>query len=192
MPPKPKPKPAQPAKPAKGKTIATLRHKEARRKNLPTVEYQSLMREKDQSPSKSLTSAAIATSTLSLSGAARMTRTGQTSLFLRRRCTSRKRSIPRRSLTTCSGSQRPAPPAPRRKLISSPISTDCQRTARATEFYQHDANWSNRMILGDSLQVMASLAEREGLRGKVQCIYLIRPTASSLIPISNGAQPAET
>ena len=44
-----------------------------------------------------------------------------------------------------------------------------------TEFYRHDANWSNRMILGDSLQVMASLAEREGLRGKVQCIYLDPP-----------------
>ena len=44
-----------------------------------------------------------------------------------------------------------------------------------TEFYQHDANWSNRMILGDSLQVMASLAEREGLRGKVQCIYVDPP-----------------
>ena len=44
-----------------------------------------------------------------------------------------------------------------------------------TEFYQHDANWSNRMILGDSLQAMASLAEREGLRGKVQCIYLDPP-----------------
>ena len=44
-----------------------------------------------------------------------------------------------------------------------------------TEFYQHDANWSNRMVLGDSLQVMASLAEREGLRGKVQCIYLDPP-----------------
>ena len=44
-----------------------------------------------------------------------------------------------------------------------------------TEFYQHDANWSNRMILGDSLKVMASLAEREGLRGKVQCIYLDPP-----------------
>ena len=44
-----------------------------------------------------------------------------------------------------------------------------------TEFYQHDANWSNRMILGDSLQVMASLAEREGLRGKVQCIYIDPP-----------------
>ena len=44
-----------------------------------------------------------------------------------------------------------------------------------TEFYQHEQNWSNRMILGDSLQVMASLAEREGLRGKVQCIYLDPP-----------------
>ena len=44
-----------------------------------------------------------------------------------------------------------------------------------TEFYQHDANWSNRMILGDSLHVMASLAEREGLRGKVQCIYIDPP-----------------
>ena len=46
--------------------------------------------------------------------------------------------------------------------------------ARA-EFYRHDQNWVNRMILGDSLQVMASLAEREGLRGKVQCIYIDPP-----------------
>ena len=45
----------------------------------------------------------------------------------------------------------------------------------ATEFYQHDQHWSNRMILGDSLAVMASLAEREGLRGKVQCIYFDPP-----------------
>ncbi len=47
--------------------------------------------------------------------------------------------------------------------------------ARSAEFYQHEANWTNRMILGDSLQVMASLAEREGLRGKVQCIYFDPP-----------------
>ena len=47
--------------------------------------------------------------------------------------------------------------------------------ADKTDFYQHDQNWSNRMILGDSLQVMASLAEREGLRGKVQCIYIDPP-----------------
>ena len=44
-----------------------------------------------------------------------------------------------------------------------------------TEFYKHDQNWSNRMILGDSLQAMVSLVEREGLRGKVQCIYIDPP-----------------
>lgn len=43
------------------------------------------------------------------------------------------------------------------------------------DFYKHDQNWTNRMILGDSLQVMASLANREGLRGKVQTIYIDPP-----------------
>jgi adenine-specific DNA-methyltransferase len=47
--------------------------------------------------------------------------------------------------------------------------------APKTDNNHHDQNWSNRMILGDSLQVMASLAEREGLRGKVQCIYFDPP-----------------
>lgn len=45
----------------------------------------------------------------------------------------------------------------------------------AIDFYKHAANWSNRMVLGDSLQVMASLAEREDLRGKVQMIYMDPP-----------------
>ncbi len=44
-----------------------------------------------------------------------------------------------------------------------------------TEFYLHNQHWSNRMILGDSLQVMASLAEREALAGKVQCIFFDPP-----------------
>ena len=43
------------------------------------------------------------------------------------------------------------------------------------DFYKHEANWSNRMVLGDSLQVMASLAEREQLRGKVQMVYMDPP-----------------
>ena len=47
--------------------------------------------------------------------------------------------------------------------------------ADRTEFYQHEGYWQNRMILGDSLQVMASLSEREGLQGKVQCIYIDPP-----------------
>ena len=47
--------------------------------------------------------------------------------------------------------------------------------AQAVQFYQHDVDWANRMILGDSLQVMASLARREDLAGKVQMIYLDPP-----------------
>ncbi len=43
------------------------------------------------------------------------------------------------------------------------------------DFYHHKQNWSNRMILGDSLMVMTSLAEKEGLKGKVQMIYLDPP-----------------
>jgi len=46
---------------------------------------------------------------------------------------------------------------------------------KAVQFYQHDVDWSNRMILGDSLQVMASLAGREDLAGKVQMIYMDPP-----------------
>jgi len=42
-------------------------------------------------------------------------------------------------------------------------------------FYRHDKNWSNRMILGDSLLVMTSLAEKEALKGQVQCIYIDPP-----------------
>ncbi len=43
------------------------------------------------------------------------------------------------------------------------------------DFYHHEQNWTNRMILGDSLLVMTSLAEKEGLRGRVQMIYLDPP-----------------
>jgi len=43
------------------------------------------------------------------------------------------------------------------------------------EFYRHPGKWANRMILGDSLLVMTSLAEKEGLKGQVQTIYLDPP-----------------
>ena len=45
----------------------------------------------------------------------------------------------------------------------------------AVEFYEHESKWSNRMILGDSLAVMSSLADRENLRGQVQAIYIDPP-----------------
>lgn len=58
--------------------------------------------------------------------------------------------------------------------------------AKAVQFYQHDVDWANRMILGDSLQVMASLARREDLAGRVQMIYLDPPYG---IKFSSNFQP---
>ena len=67
-----------------------------------------------------------------------------------------------------------------RKVVEKPELTlfddfDGLEGYEAVEYYKHEANWSNRMILGDSLQVMASLAEKESLRGKVQMVYLDPP-----------------
>src|ERR1035437_475249 len=50
-----------------------------------------------------------------------------------------------------------------------------QEYNEAVQFYRHDVDWSNRLILGDSLQVMSSLARREDLAGKVQMIYIDPP-----------------
>jgi adenine-specific DNA-methyltransferase len=47
--------------------------------------------------------------------------------------------------------------------------------AKKVDFYHHDQHWTNRMILGDSLLVMTSLAEKERLKGRVQMIYLDPP-----------------
>jgi len=63
-----------------------------------------------------------------------------------------------------------------RQDVTRDLFADPQQDYRqAVQFYQHDINWANRMILGDSLQVMASLAHREDLAGKVQMIYLDPP-----------------
>lgn len=61
-----------------------------------------------------------------------------------------------------------------------------QSYAEAVQFYRHEVDWANRMILGDSLQVMASLALREDLAGKVQMIYLDPPYG---IKFSSNFQP---
>ena len=170
MPAKPKP----PPKPAKGKTVATLRH-DAKRKNLPTVEYESLMRQEEKSPVE------VA--------------------YERRNRDLDPQFVWRgKDDQDWSNLVVPAPPLYIQEKVHPKVLIDdllrqskaradaaapqidlfadfngLPRDARATEFYQHDANWTNRMILGDSLQVMASLAEREGLRGKVQCIYVDPP-----------------
>ncbi|MGA8877924.1 MAG: site-specific DNA-methyltransferase, partial [Candidatus Korobacteraceae bacterium] len=61
-----------------------------------------------------------------------------------------------------------------------------QEYNEAVQFYKHDVDWSNRLILGDSLQVMSSLARREDLAGKVQMIYMDPPYG---IKFSSNFQP---
>jgi len=64
----------------------------------------------------------------------------------------------------------------RREDVQRDMFADPQQPLRdAVRFYQYDVDWANRMILGDSLQVMASLAHREDLAGKVQMIYMDPP-----------------
>ena len=46
---------------------------------------------------------------------------------------------------------------------------------KRVEFYKHDEGWKNKLICGDSLHVMESLMQYEGLRGKVQMIYIDPP-----------------
>jgi adenine-specific DNA-methyltransferase len=167
-------KPKKPAKTAKGKTVATLRH-DAKRKNLPTVEYQSLMREADKSPVQ------VAYE--------RRNRDLDPQLIWRGKDDAdwsdlvipapplyiQEKVHPKVLIDDLlrQSKERAAAVAPQVDLFAD--FNGLPKDARATEFYHHDANWTNRMILGDSLQVMASLAEREGLRGKVQCIYIDPP-----------------
>ena len=64
----------------------------------------------------------------------------------------------------------------KREDVQRDLFADPQQPYReAVQFYQHDVDWANRLILGDSLQVMASLTRREDLAGKVQMIYLDPP-----------------
>ena len=66
--------------------------------------------------------------------------------------------------------------AVRRKEVQRSLFGDLELDyAKAVQFYRHDVHWTNRLILGDSLQVMASLARREDLAGKVQMIYVDPP-----------------
>ena len=63
-----------------------------------------------------------------------------------------------------------------RENVQRQLFADPQQTYNeAVEFYKHDVDWANRLILGDSLMVMSSLAHREDLAGKVQMIYIDPP-----------------
>ena len=158
------------------KTVGTLTHEKARRKNIPTAEYQSVMQKEAESPVR------VAYERRNRDLDPQLVWRGKDEqdwsdlvvhappLYIQEKIHPKvliddllKQTRERREHEV--GGQ----PDLFADFNGIPEGVD------KTEFYQHEQNWSNRMILGDSLQVMASLAEREGLRGKVQCIYLDPP-----------------
>jgi adenine-specific DNA-methyltransferase len=163
----------KPARKSAAKSVETLKHNEAKRKNIPTAEYQSMLEKEQQSPKK-----------------VRYPRNTDLDPQLVWRGKDEQ---------DWSDLAVHAPPlyiqekVQPKALIDGLLRTSKEHESGELtpdlfadfngipkgvdriEFYQHDQNWSNRMILDDSLQAMASLAEREGLRGKVQCIYVDPP-----------------
>ena len=155
--------------------VTTLTHEAATRKNIPTAEYESVMREQDKAPVR------LAYERRNRDLDPQLVWRGKDEqdwsdlvvqappLFIQEKVHPKviiddlKRETRARAATT------EAAPDLFADFNGLP------KGAAATDFYQHDGHWSNRMIVGDSLSVMASLAEREGLRGKVQCIYLDPP-----------------
>ena len=157
------------------KQVETLTHDEASRKNIPTAEYQSVMEKDTQSPVQ------VAYQRRNRDLDPQLVWRGKDEqdwsdlvvqappLFIQEKVHPKVLidDLLRRT------QQQDKLAAPQLDLFAD--FNGLPNESARTEFYQHDANWSNRMILGDSLQVMASLAEREGLRGQVQCIYIDPP-----------------
>lgn len=163
-------------KKGQGKTVETIRHDEASRKNIPTAEYQSVMREDEQSPIR------VAYERRNWDLDPQLVWRGKDEqdwsdlvvhalpLYIQEKVHPKVLIDDLRKQTE----ERERSGKPQEQDLFADFN-GLPNEAASTEFYQHEANWSNRMILGDSLQVMASMAEREGLRGKVQCIYVDPP-----------------
>ena len=160
------------------KTVATLTHEEASRKNIPTAEYEAVLHEKDKS------SVRVAYECRNRDLDPQLVWRGKDEqdwsdlvvhappLYIQ------EKVHPKALIDDLRQQSEKAQATQQEQAFQTDLFADFNGLPSEdakTEFYQHDAHWSNRMILGDSLQVMASLAEREGLRGKVQCIYFDPP-----------------
>jgi len=164
-------------KPSTPKTVETLTHEDATRKNIPTAEYQSVLQKTEQTPIR------LAYERRNRDLDPQLVWRGKDEqdwsdlvvhappLYIQEKVHPKVLIDDLLRMTKAE-----------RKATDQQLSFDLfgdfngiPEGADKTDFYQHDQNWTNRMILGDSLQVMASLAEREGLRGKVQCIYFDPP-----------------
>ncbi len=166
---------AKAAKKPVGKSVEILKHDEAKRKNIPTAEYQSVLEKEQQNPKKvcyprnrDLDPQLVWRGKDEQDWSDLVVHAPP--LYIQEKVQP-KMLIEDLLRATKEHEHDSGERTPDLFADFNGIPKDADRT----EFYQHDQNWSNRMILGDSLQVMASLAEREGLRGQVQCIYFDPP-----------------
>ena len=156
------------------KQVESFRHDEASRTNIPTAEYQSVMREEDKS------SIQVAYERRNRDLDPQLVWRGKdeqdwSDLVVQAPPLYIQEKVHPKVLIDDLMRQTESNQEPEDQMDLFSDFNGLPDESAKTEFYQHDANWANRMILGDSLQVMASLAEREGLRGKVQCIYIDPP-----------------
>jgi adenine-specific DNA-methyltransferase len=161
------------------KSVETITHTEDKRKNIPTIEYRSMVREDQQSPipvryprNPDLDPQLVWRGKDEQDWSDLVVYAPP--LYIQEKVHPKVLidDLVRQTKSQATSTQ------PQRTYRQLDLFSDFNGVADGnakTEFYQHDQHWSNRIILGDSLQVMASLAEREGLRGKVQCIYFDPP-----------------
>lgn len=171
---------ARASKPKPKKQVETITHEEASRKNIPTAEYESVLQDKDKSPIR------IAYERRNRDLDPQLVWRGKDEqdwsdlvvhappLYIQEKVHPKALIDDLRKQTEQGEAETEKQDDGFMADLFDDFNGLPDENAK-TEFYQHDAHWSNRMILGDSLQVMASLAEREGLRGKVQCIYFDPP-----------------
>lgn len=161
-------------KKATKKSVETIIHEEASRKNIPTAEFQSVMNKDDQNPisvayerrNKDLDPQLVWRGKDVTDWSDLVVQTPP--LFIQ------EKVHPKVLIDDLLKQTEESEPEDTQLGLFSDFNGLPDSDAK-TEFYQHDSNWTNRMILGDSLQVMSSLAEREGLRGQVQCIFIDPP-----------------
>jgi len=160
------------------KKVEALKHEEAKRKNIPTAEYQSVMAEEEKSPIRVAYERRNRDLDPQLVWRGKDEQDWSDLVVSAPPLYIQEKVHPKVLVDDLLRQSQARSEATQPQQLGLDLFADFNglpQDATGTDFYQHDANWTNRMILGDSLQVMASLAEREGLRGKVQCIYLDPP-----------------
>ena len=162
-------------KPSTPKSVETLKHDDARRKNIPTAEHQSVLKQ-DESAPKTIKYARNTDLDPQLVWRGKDEQDWSDLVVHAPPLYIQEKVHPKALIDDLLRQTKEQ--QHEQGQLTADLFADFNGMAKGadkTEFYAHDQNWSNRMILGDSLQVMASLAEREGLRGKVQCIYFDPP-----------------